>query len=179
MSDLNGTYTLDATHTTIGFVVRHAMISKVRGFFRSFEANISVDTAEQSRSSVTATIQTDSIDTGNADRDAHVKGSDFFDVETFPEMTFTATAFDIKGENSGTITGDLTIKGTTKPVTLDVEVFGVAEDPMGATRLGFSATTSINRKDYGVDFQMPMKAGGLMLSEEIAIEIEGSAVKNS
>lgn len=179
MSNLNGTYSLDPTHSTIGFVVRHAMISKVRGFFRSFEANITVDAQEQENSSATARIQVDSIDTGNADRDAHVKGHDFFDAEAFPEMTFTATAFDIKNEASGTITGDLSIKGTTKPVTLDVEVFGQAEDPMGNTRLGFSATASINRKDYGIDFQMPMKAGGLMLSEEIAIEIEGSAIKNS
>ncbi|KQB83768.1 YceI family protein [Corynebacterium oculi] len=179
MSNLNGSYTLDATHSTIGFVVRHAMISKVRGFFRSFEANISVDAEEQSRSSATARIQVDSIDTGNADRDAHVKGGDFFDAESFPDMTFSATSFAIESETSGTVTGDLTIKGTTKPVTLDVEVFGQAEDPMGSTRLGFSATTTINRKDYGIDFQMPMKAGGLMLSEEITIEIEGSAVKNS
>ncbi|KQB86337.1 YceI family protein [Corynebacterium lowii] len=179
MSNLNGTYTLDPVHSTVGFVVRHAMVSKVRGYFRSFEASFTVDTENQENSSATATIQVDSIDTANSDRDAHVKGEDFFNAESFPEMTFKATAFEIKKENAGTITGDLTIKGTTKPVTLDVEVFGEAEDPMGSTRLGFSATTKINRKDYGVDFQMPMKAGGLMLSEDIAIEIEGSAIKNS
>lgn len=179
MSDLNGTYTLDPTHSTVGFVVRHAMISKVRGYFRSFNATLTVNAEDQARSSASATIKIDSIDTGNADRDAHVKGGDFFDAENFPEMTFTATSFDVRDETSGTVTGDLTIKGTTRPVTLDVEVFGQAEDPMGDTRLGFSATASINRKDFGVDFQMPMKAGGLMLSEEIAIEIEGSAVKNS
>ncbi|MBC3186182.1 polyisoprenoid-binding protein [Corynebacterium sp. zg-331] len=179
MSPLTGTYSLDVTHSTVGFVVRHAMVSKVRGFFRSFESTLTIDAAEPSRSTVTATIEVASLDTGNADRDAHVKGGDFFDTEAFPEMTFNATAFDMVDEHSGTVTGDLTIKGTTKPVTLSVEVIGQAEDPMGATRLGFSATTTLNRKDYGIDFQMPLKAGGLMLSEEIAIEIEGSAVKSS
>lgn len=172
MSDFTGSYVLDATHSRIGFWLRHAMVTKVRGEFTEFEAAFTYGEA----SSATATIKTASINTNNADRDAHVKGADFFDVEQFPEMTFTATEFNINGV-SGTVTGDLTIKGVTKPVTLDVELNGVATDPYGQNRLGFEATGKINRKDFGIDFNAPLNTGGVLLSEDINIEIEGSAIR--
>lgn len=179
MSNLNGTYVLDTAHTQVGFTARHAMVTKVRGKFDEFDAQVVVDTDNPANASATATVKTGSVNTGNDDRDGHVKGEDFFDVEKFPEMTFTATSFDIKGEKAGTVTGDLTIKGTTKPVTLDVEIFGVEEDPFGATRIGFDASTEINRKDFGIDFQAPLGSGGVLVSEKIKIEIEGSGIKQA
>ena len=171
-----GTYTLDPAHTTIGFVARHAMITKVRGNFNEFEGTLTVG-ENITDSAATATVKTASIDTKNADRDAHVKNEDFFDVEKFPEMTFTATKFDVSDEGEGTVTGDLTIKGTTKSVDLDVDDVATAEDPFGNTRLGFEATTKINRKDFGIDFNAPLKTGGVLVSEEIKIELEVSAIK--
>lgn len=171
-----GTYALDQAHTTIGFVARHAMITKVRGNFAEFEGNLTV--AENiNESAASATVKTASIDTNNADRDAHVKNEDFFDVEKFPEMTFTATKFDVNEEGEGTVTGDLTIKGTTKSVDFKVGEAGVAEDPFDNTRLGFEAKTSINRTDFGIDFNAPLKTGGVLVSEEIKIELEVSAIK--
>lgn len=177
MSNLTGTWTLDPAHTEIKFVARHAMVTKVRGEFTEYTDSIVVDAENPENSSAKVVIKTASVSTGNADRDAHVKGDDFFAVDKFPEMTFEATSFVIKNENEGTVTGDLTIRDTTKSVTLDVEVGGVAEDPFGNTRLGFEATTEINRKDFGIDFQAPLSTGGVLVSEKIKIEIDGSAIK--
>ncbi|WP_408932297.1 YceI family protein [Corynebacterium sp. YSMAA1_1_D6] len=171
-----GTYALDPAHTTVGFVARHAMVTKVRGNFAEFEGTLTV--AENiNESAANATVKTASIDTNNAERDAHVKNEDFFDVEKFPEVTFTATKFDVNEEGEGTVTGDLTIKGTTKSVDFTVDEAGVAEDPFGNTRLGFEAKTSINRTDFGIDFNAPLKTGGVLVSEEIKIELEVSAIK--
>ena len=171
-----GTYALDPAHTTIGFVARHAMVTKVRGNFNEFEGTLTV--AENiNESAANATVKTASIDTNNAERDEHVRNEDFFDVEKFPEMTFTATKFDVNEAGEGTVTGDLTIKGTTKSVDFKVEETGVAEDPFGNTRLGFEATTSINRTDFGIDFNAPLKTGGVLVSEYIKIELEVSAIK--
>ena len=176
MSITAGTYALDPAHTTIGFVARHAMVTKVRGNFNEFEGTLTV--AENiNESAANATVKTASIDTNNAERDEHVRNEDFFDVEKFPEMTFTATAFDVNEQGEGTVTGDLTIKGTTKSVDFKVEETGVAEDPFGNTRLGFEATTSINRTDVGIDFNAPLKTGGVLVSEYIKIELEVSAIK--
>ena len=171
-----GTYALDPAHTTVGFVALHAMVTKVRGNFNEFEGTLTV--AENiNESAANATVKTASIDTNNAERDEHVRNEDFFDVEKFPEMTFTATKFDVNEAGEGTVTGDLTIKGTTKSVDFKVEETGVAEDPFGNTRLGFEATTSINRTDFGVDFNAPLKTGGVLVSEYIKIELEVSAIK--
>ena len=171
-----GTYVLDPAHTTIGFVARHAMVTKTRGKFEDFEGTITVaENIADSKADVT--IKSASINTGNDDRDGHVKGDDFFAVEKYPELTFTATSFNVDEAGNGTITGDLTIKGVTKPVTLDVETEGLAEDPFGNTRFGFEATTKINRLDYGIDFNAPLKTGGVLVSEEIKIELEVSAIK--
>ncbi|AGF72198.1 YceI family protein [Corynebacterium halotolerans] len=177
MSNLNGTYVLDPSHTEIGFVARHAMVTKVRGSFEDFEAKIVIDTENPENASATATIKTVSVNTRNEDRDVHVRGGDFFDTENFPEMTFNATSFDIQDDKEGTVTGDLTLKGVTKPVTLDVEIAGVEEDPFGNTRVGFEASTKINRKDFGIDFQAPLGSGGVLVSEEIKIQIDGSGIK--
>ncbi|AJK68582.1 YceI family protein [Corynebacterium marinum] len=178
MTDYTGTWVLDPAHTEIGFVARHAMVTKVRGNFEEFEGSAVVDQANPAASVVKAVIKTASVNTGNADRDGHVRGDDFFAVEQFPEMTFESTSFDISGQ-SGTVTGDLTLKGITKPVTLDVEVFGVEEDPFGNVRIGFEASSKINRKDFGVDFQAPLGSGGVLVSEQITIQIDGSGIKQA
>lgn len=177
-TDYTGTYAIDPAHTNVGFTARHAMVTKVRGHFPEVEGTVEITSADASEASAKATVKTASIDTGNADRDGHVRGEDFFDVEKFPEITFSTTEVSVTG-GEGTITGDLTIKGTTKPVTLDVELFGVEEDPFGNTRLGFEATGKINRTDFGVDFQAPLNSGGVLVSKKIGIEIEGSAIKQA
>lgn len=173
----SGTYALDTTHSTVGFVVRHAMVTKVRGSFDEFDATINFDAENPAASSTSTTIKSDSINTNNADRDAHLRTADFFDTENFSELTFTSTAIEFKNSENATVTGDLTIKGITKSVSLDVELLGSAEDPYGNTRVGFEARTTINRKDFGIDFNAPLNTGGVLLSEDIKIEIEGSAVK--
>lgn len=174
MTDYTGTYELDPTHTEIGFVARHAMVTKVRGSFADWTADITIAGDNGADSTIKVVIKTESIDTRNKDRDAHVRGEDFFDVEKYPEMTFEATKVDIAASK---LEGDLTIKGVTKPVVLDVDVAGSAEDPWGNTRVGFDATTKINRTDFGIDFQAPLNSGGMLVSEQITIEIEGSAIK--
>ena len=176
MSLAAGTYTIDKEHTVIGFVTKHAMVTKVRGNFGEFEGTINV--AENiADSTAEATIKADSISTGNEDRDGHVKNEDFFNVEEYPELSFTTTNVNVDEDGNGTVTGDLTIKDTTKSVDLDVEDVATAEDPFGNTRLGFEATTKINRKDFGIDFNAPLKTGGVLVSEDIKIELEVSAIK--
>lgn len=177
MSNLTGTWNLDPAHSTINFVVRHAMVSKVRGKFEDFAAQITIDGQNIADSTAEATIQATSVNTGNEDRDNHVRTADFFAVEQYPEITFRSTAFNVDADGNGTVTGELTIKGTTKSIELDVETFGVHEDHMGTTRLGFEATGEIDRTDFGVDFNAPLETGGVLLSKKIKLEIEGSAVK--
>ena len=176
---LTGTYDLDTTHSTIGFTVRHAMVTKVRGSFNDFQATLTVNQENPADSKVEATVETGSVDTRNADRDAHLRNEDFFDTDKYPQMTFTSTSFDVDASGNGTVTGDLTIKGTTKPVTLDVETFGTEVDPYGNTRVGFEARTTINRKDFGIDFEALLNSGGALVGEKIAIEIDGSGIKSA
>ncbi|WP_296089086.1 YceI family protein [uncultured Corynebacterium sp.] len=176
MSLAAGTYTIDKEHTVIGFVTKHAMVTKVRGNFGEFEGTINV--AENiADSTAEATIKADSISTGNEDRDGHVKNEDFFNVEEYPELSFTTTNVNVDEDGNGTVTGDLTIKGTTKSVDLKVEEVATAEDPFGNFRLGFEAQTKINRKDFGINFNAPLKTGGVLVSEDIKIELEVSAIK--
>ncbi|MDR7329075.1 hypothetical protein CGUA_05295 [Corynebacterium guangdongense] len=173
----NGTFELDPTHTTIGFVARHAMVTKVRGSFSDWSSEVNIDEANPANSVVNVTVKTASIDTNNADRDGHVRNEDFFNVEQYPDMTFKSTNVEFEGENAAKITGDLTIKDVTKPVVLDVEIFGSEVDPWGQTRVGFDAKTEINRKDWGLEWNSPLNSGGVLVSEKIKIEIEGSAIQ--
>jgi polyisoprenoid-binding protein YceI len=168
-----GTWDLDPVHSTIGFIARHLMVSKVRGQFTSFEAQI-VTAPNPLDSTATATIDLSSVNTGNETRDNDLRSTNFFDVATHPKMTFTSTA--IRQDNEiFLVDGDLTIRGVTKPVTLAVEINGFGPDPYGGTRAGFSATAEINRTDFGVSFNAPVP-GGVMVSERIQIEIEAEAV---
>ena len=138
-----GTYTLDPAHSSIGFTVRHAMVTKVRGEFTDFDATVTI-AEEPSASTASGTVRTASVDTRNADRDAHVRGEDFFAVEQYPEMTFTATSFDVDAQGNGTVTGDLTIKDVTRPVTIDFDFAGAAKDPFGNERIGFEGSMGGN-----------------------------------
>src|SRR5699024_10672133 len=124
-------------------------------------------------------VKTASVDTGNADRDGHVRADDFFNSEEFPDMTFKATDFNIDENGNGTLTGDLTIRETTKSVTLDVETEGIAEDPFGNTRVGFDASTKIDGSECGLTIDAPLSTGGVLVSEKVTIEIEGSAIKTA
>jgi polyisoprenoid-binding protein YceI len=169
-----GTWDIDASHSTVGFSVRHMMVSKVRGYFRDFSGEI-VTAEDPAQSSVTARINMDSIDTRQEQRDAHIRSADFFDVGNHTEMTFRSTAVATDGAD-WTVTGDLTIKGITKPVTLALELNGFGPDAYGGTRAGFSAKTEISRKEFGVDIDMPMDGGGVVVGDKITVELEIEAV---
>lgn len=174
MSQFNGlvpgSWTFDPAHSEVAFTVRHAGISKVRGTFRDVDAQLRV--AEPIEDSVLeATVQMASIDTKNADRDGHVRGADFFDVEQYPTMTFRSTSVAFEGEE-GTITGELTIKDVTRTVEFATEFNGVVVDAFGVTRGGFSAETTISRKDFGITWNAAMEAGGVLVSDKVAITLD-------
>jgi polyisoprenoid-binding protein YceI len=174
---VTGTYAIDPTHSRIGFVARHAMVTKVRGSFNEFEGSGYFDADDPASSNVALTIQAASIDTRNADRDGHLKSNDFFDMEHYPEITFVSTAVEqLDGENYR-VTGDLAIKGVTKPVTVDFEYTGTAVDPFGNTRIGFEGKTTVNRKDWGVSWNAALDAGGMLVSERVTLEFEVSAIR--
>jgi len=172
-----GKYTIDPTHSRIGFVARHAMVTKVRGSFNDFEGSGTFDAADPARSELSLTIQAASIDTRNTDRDAHLRSNDFFDMDTYPTITFTSTGVTRVDDENYQVTGDLTIKGVTKPVTIDFEYGGSAVDPFGNTRIGLDGTTTVNRKDWGVNFNVALETGGVLVSEKVTLEFEVSAVQ--
>jgi len=167
-----GTWAIDPVHSEVSFVVRHMMVSKVRGRFDKFEGTI-VTGDDPLSSTVTASVDLDSISTGQEQRDAHIRSADFFEVEKYPTMTFTSTAVK-EGEEGLVLEGDLTLKGVTKAVAFNLEVNGVGPDAYGGTRIGFSATTQINRKDFGVDFNGPIPGvpGGVAVSDNVTINLE-------
>ena len=165
-----GTWDIDASHSTVGFVVRHMMVSKVRGFFRDFSGEI-VTAEDPTQSTVTATIDLGSIDTRQEQRDAHIRSADFFDVDNHPAMTVRSTGVRADGAD-WIVDGELTLKGNTKPVSLALELNGFGPDAYGGTRAGFSARTEISRSAFGVDIQMPMDGGGVVVADKIVVELE-------
>lgn len=169
-----GTWDIDATHSTVGFSVRHMMVSKVRGYFTKFEGVV-ITAQDPAASTVEATVDMDSIDTRQEQRDAHIKSADFFDTGNHTVMTFRSTTIKPKGDD-WTVEGDLTIKGITKPTTLDLELNGFGPDAYGGTRAGFSGKTTISRKEFGVDIDMPMDGGGVVVGDKISVELEIEAV---
>jgi polyisoprenoid-binding protein YceI len=178
VEDISGDYTIDQTHTRLGFSTRHAMVTTVRGQFNDFAGTAHIDTTNPAASSVSLTIQTASIDTGVADRDGHLRSGDFFDAEVNPEITFVSTKVERDGDDWA-ITGDLTIKGVSKPVTIDFESTGSARDPFGNLRVGFEGSTSINRKDWGLTWNAALETGGVLVSEKIKLEFDVSAIRNA
>jgi polyisoprenoid-binding protein YceI len=170
-----GTWTIDPSHSEVSFTVRHLMVSKVRGRFTSFDGQL-VTGADPLQSSVRATVDLASIDTANADRDAHVRSADFFDVEHHPTMTYRSTGVRYVA-NDLVVDGELTLHGVTRPVALQLEVNGFQpHTPFGDSRVGFSATGEINRSDFGITFNMPLDGGGIALGEKIHLTIEVEAV---
>jgi len=176
VDDIAGDYSLDITHSRIGFSARHAMVTTVRGQFGEFEGGAHLDTTDPSASSAKVNIRAASISTGQADRDAHLRSADFFDVETFPELTFVTTAVTRADATTWTVTGDLTIKGVTNPVTIDFESTGSARDPFGNLRVGFEGAATINRKDWGLTWNAALETGGVLVSEKIKLELDVSAI---
>ena len=176
---LTGTFTIDPTHSRIGFVARHAMVTKVRGAFTEFSGSATLDAANPAASSAELTIAVASIDTANPQRDEHLRANDFFDAPSHPEITFRSTGVELLGADTFALTGDLTIKGTTKPVTVEFEHTGVATDPYGNLRAGFEGKAVINRKDWGVSWNAALETGGVLVSEKITLEFDVSAIRNA
>jgi polyisoprenoid-binding protein YceI len=177
VNDYAGNYTIDPAHSEIGFTARHAMVTKVRGTFDTFTG-----TATSGKNLEGAAISVDidaaSINTRNEGRDGHVKSADFFDVENFPKITFTSTSGAATGDDELEITGDLTIKDVTKSVTVDFEFDGEVVDPWGNTRVGFEGSTEINRSDFGLTWNAPLKTDGVLVSEKIKLNFDISATKD-
>lgn len=169
-----GTWTIDPAHSEVSFTVRHLMVSKVRGTFRTFSGSLTVDD-DLAASAVTAEIDLDSIDTRDANRDNHLRSKDFFEIEQYPTMTYRSTGVRQEGGDY-VVDGELTLHGVTRPVSLEIEVGGVGPDPYGGLRAGFSASTVINRNDFGVDIKMPLDGGGVVVGDKISIHLEIEAV---
>ncbi len=169
-----GTWEIDPVHSEIGFTARHMMVSKVRGRFKTFSGQF-VTGENPLASSVTAEIDLSSIDTGNEQRDGHIRSADFFDTDKHVTMTYQSTGVRAEGDHY-VLDGDLTLKGVTQQVPLKLELNGFGPDPYGGTRSGFTATGELNRRDFGVDFSAPMEAGGVVVSDKIGIQLEIEAV---
>jgi polyisoprenoid-binding protein YceI len=173
-----GTYTLDANHKRVGFVARHLMVSKVRGEFKDASATIVV-AEDPLQSSVAATIQADSFNSNQEQRDGHVKSADFLHAEKWPTLEYRSTGVKSFEGNEFVVTGELTIRDVTRPVDLKVELEGVGRSPYGQDVFGFSATAEIDREDFGITYNMALEAGGVMISKTVKIEIEGEAVRQA
>ena len=175
VDDITGDYAIDPSHTRIGFSARHAMVTKVRGHFDQFEGNAQVDTTTPANSSVTVTIQAASVTTGNEQRDGHLKTPDFFDIANYPQITFVSTNIERDG-SEWDITGDLTINGVTKSVTIPFEATGSAKDPFGNTRVGFEGDVTIDRTEWNLSFNAALETGGVLVSEKVKLEFDVSAI---
>jgi polyisoprenoid-binding protein YceI len=169
------TWNIDPVHSEVGFSVRHMMVSKVRGRFTAFSGQL-VTADDPTASSVTAEIDLKSINTGNEQRDEHIKSADFFEVETYPTMTYRSTGVRVEG-GEYVLDGELTLKGVTRSVPLHLELNGFGPDPFGGVRAGFTATGEINRRDFGVNFSAPMANGGAVVADKISLHLEIEAVK--
>jgi polyisoprenoid-binding protein YceI len=178
-TQLSGTYTLDPSHTRIGFVARHAMVTKVRGSFNQFEGTITVDGDDPANSAVRVTIDAASIDTRNAQRDEHLRTNDFLALEQYPQITFASTDVRQVDDTTFEVTGDLTIKDVTNRITIPLQFEGASQDPYGLNRIGFDGSVTISRKDYGITWNAALETGGVLVSDKIVLEFEVSAIKNA
>jgi polyisoprenoid-binding protein YceI len=179
LTELTGTYTLDPAHTRIGFVARHAMVTKVRGAFNEFEGTAVLDGANPANSHVEVTINAASIDTRNAQRDEHLRSNDFLAMQEYPKITFSSTGVRQVDDTTFDVTGDLTIRGVTNSITIPFSSEGAAKDPFGNQRVGFEGSVTINRKDYGVTWNAALEGGGVLVSDKVTLEFDVSAVKNA
>ncbi len=179
VEDISGDYTLDTSHTRLGFSARHAMVTTVRGQFKDFTGTAHVDTQNPANSKVEVIIDATSIDTGNDQRNGHLSSADFFEVESHPQLTFVSTEVERADETTWVITGDLTIKGVTNPVTIEFEQTGSARDPFGNLRVGFEGSTAINRKDWGLTWNAALETGGVLVSERVKLDFDISAIQSA
>jgi polyisoprenoid-binding protein YceI len=179
LSALTGSYTIDPAHSRIGFMARHAMVTKVRGAFNEFTGTAVLDGENPANTTATVTIKADSIDTRNAQRDGHLRGNDFLSMDEYPEITFVSTAAKQTSAEEFELTGDLTIKGVTNSITIPFSYEGAATDPFGNFRVGFEGAVVINRKDYGVTWNAALESGGVLVSDKVTLEFEISAIKNA
>jgi polyisoprenoid-binding protein YceI len=176
---LTGDYTIDGSHSRIGFSARHAMVTKVRGAFDEFEGTFHVDGENPENSSGKVTIQAKSINTRNSGRDDHLRSNDFLAMDEHPEITFVSTSVKQSGDAEFLVTGDLTIRGVTKSIEVPFEFTGTAVDPFGNQRVGLEGSMTINRKEFGVSWNAALEGGGVLVSEKITLELEVSAIKNA
>ncbi|WP_371493508.1 YceI family protein [Kitasatospora sp. NBC_00374] len=177
--ELTGDYVLDPAHTRIGFVARHAMVTKVRGAFHQFEGTARLDGTDPTRSTAQVVIKAESIDTGVEQRDQHLRTNDFLDAPNFPDITFRTTAVEPRSDTEYRVTGDLTIKDTTRPVTIDFEYGGNAVDPYGNLRVGLEGSVTISRKEFGVTWNAALEGGGVLVGDKVVLEFDISAIKQS
>jgi polyisoprenoid-binding protein YceI len=179
LTALTGDYTIDPAHTTIEFVARHAMVTNVRGGFQDFTGTLHLDGADPTRSTASLDIKMDSIDTGNADRDGHLKSSDFFKIDEFPTMTFRSTKAEALGGDEYRITGDLSLLGVTKAITIHLEFNGAAKAPFGNERVGFEGRAELLRSEWGLTWNAALETGGVLVSDKIKLVFDISAIKNA
>ncbi|WMD04351.1 YceI family protein [Streptomyces sp. FXY-T5] len=179
LAALTGDYTIDPAHSTIGFVARHAMVTNVKGSFQDFTGALHLDGTDPSRSTASLDVVMDSIETGNADRDGHLKSADFFKTDEFPAMTFRSTKAEALGGDDYRITGDLTILGTTRQLAIDLEFNGAAKDPFGNERVGFEGKAEILRSEWGLTWNAALETGGVLVSDKIKLNFDISAIRNA
>ncbi|MFC9456915.1 YceI family protein [Streptomyces sp. NPDC056637] len=179
LAALTGDYAIDPAHTTIGFVARHAMVTNVKGSFTQSSGTLHLNGADPSKSTASIEVTMNSIDTGSADRDTHLKSSDFFKTDEFPTMTFRSTSAESLGGDDYRMTGDLTILGTTRPLTIDLEFNGSATDPFGNERVGFEGKSEILRSEWGLTWNAALETGGVLVSDKIKLTFDISAIKNA
>ncbi|MEU4091173.1 YceI family protein [Streptomyces sp. NPDC026673] len=177
LAHLTGEYTIDPTHSEVGFSVRHAMVTTVRGQFAEYEGKLSLDGAKPANSSAEVSIKVVSVDTNQAQRDEHLRTGDFFDVATYPEISFRSTSAEQVDDETYRMHGDLTIKGTTKPVSIDFTYNGSATDPYGNLRVGFEGSTTVNRGDWGLTYNAALEGGGVLISDKVKLTFDISAIK--
>ncbi|MFI6289220.1 YceI family protein [Streptomyces sp. NPDC051018] len=179
LAALTGEYTIDPAHSRIGFTVRHAMVTNVRGSFHEYEGKLVLNGSEPATSEAVLDIKVAGIDTGIADRDAHLRGSDFFDSEKFPLMSFRSTHAEQLGGDNYRVTGDLTIKDVTRPIAVDLEFNGSATDPYGNERVGFEGSAEIVRSEWGLTWNTALETGGVMVSDKVKLNLDISAIKTA
>ncbi|MFH9470356.1 YceI family protein [Streptomyces clavifer] len=177
LAALTGEWMIDPAHSRIGFSVRHAMVTTVRGSFAEYESRLFFDGRDPSRSRAEIALATASVDTGVEQRDAHLVGRDFLDAGRHPRITFTSTAVQLASKEVYRVTGDLTIRGTTRPVVLDLTYIGHVTDPFGYERVGFDGTTTINRSDWGLTYNARLAEGGAMVSERLRLQFDIAAIR--
>ncbi|MYZ36677.1 MULTISPECIES: YceI family protein [unclassified Streptomyces] len=179
LAALTGEYTIDPAHSTIGFTVRHAMVTNVRGSFTEHEGTLNLDGSNPAASTATIDVSIASVDTGMPDRDGHLRSADFFDAETFPKMSFRSTSAEQIDAETYRVTGDLTIKDVTRPLTIDLEFHGSATDVYGNERVGFEGSASILRSEWGLTWNAALETGGVMVSDKVKLNFDISAIKKA